>query len=336
MASDTPFLAPDAAAGSPFRRHPANPVLTAAQAPYRATLVFNAGVVRFGGRYIMMFRNDYGDAAAKRLDGTSLGLAVSDDGVHWQVEPRPVRIIEPDGEIRRAYDPRLTVLDGRCYVCFAVDTRHGIRGGIAVTDDFERFELLSLSVPDNRNMVIFPERIGGRIARLERPFPVYGRGAPEAFDIWYSDSPDGRYWGNSHLVLGSEQVRFANSKIGPAAPPVRTERGWLTTFHAVWKDPERVFDAWEDGWIKEYRAGILLLDLDEPWRVVAMGPGPILAPSPEYPYEWRGFRGGAIFPGGLILEPDGELKLYYGAADTVEALATARLEDVLAWCRPVD
>jgi len=322
-------------ASSPFQRYPGNPVLSAENVPYHATLVFNAGVTRVRGRYVMMFRNDFGDPVAKTLAGTSLGLAFSEDGIHWNVQPETCRLIETNEEIHRAYDPRLTMLDNRCYVCFAVDTRHGIRGGIAVTDDFEHFETLSLSAPDNRNMVVFPERIGGRIARLERPFPIYGRGAPEAFDTWFSDSPDGRYWGNTRLVLGSEQVPFANCKIGPAAPPVRTEQGWLTTFHAVWKDPEREFDSWHGGWIKEYRAGIMLLDLDEPWKVIAMGPAPILAPAPEVPYEWSGFRGGAIFPGGLILEPDGELKLYYGAADTVEALATAQLDDVLEWCKPV-
>ena len=65
------------------------------------------------------------------------------------------------------YDPRLTVIEGRLYICFAVDTKHGVRGGVAVTDDLEHIEILSLSVPDNRNMVLFPERIGGNYVRLE-------------------------------------------------------------------------------------------------------------------------------------------------------------------------
>jgi beta-1,4-mannooligosaccharide/beta-1,4-mannosyl-N-acetylglucosamine phosphorylase len=81
-----------------------------------------------------------------------------------------------DEEIIRAYDPRLTVIDGRCDMCFAVDTKHGIRGGIAITDDFENFEVLSMSTPDLRNMVLFPEKIGDNYVRLERPFTVYSRG----------------------------------------------------------------------------------------------------------------------------------------------------------------
>ncbi len=317
-----------------IRRHSGNPVLSAEDVPYPATLVFNAGVARFKGRYVMVFRNDYGDAAAKRLDGTNLGLAYSEDGVDWHVTDRPCLAMKTD-EIHRAYDPRLTVIDDRCYMCFAVDTRHGIRGGVAVTDDFEHFEVLSLSAPDNRNMVLFSERIGGRFARLERPFPIYGRGAPEAFDIWYSDSPDCRDWGNAQLVLGSEQVPFCNSKIGPAAPPIRTQRGWLTFFHAVDKDEDRVFESWHGRWIKRYTVGAMLLDLADPARVVGLARRPVMVPESAYAYEMQGFRGGVIFPCGLIAEPDGWVKIYYGAADTVVALATARLEDLVDLCEPL-
>ena len=188
-----------------------------------------------------------------------------------------------------------------------------------------------MSAPDNRNMVIFPERIDGKIARLERPFPIYGRGAPEAFDTWYADSPDGRYWGNQQLVLGSESVPFANNKIGPGAPPVRTERGWLTVIHAVYKDDNRDLGGWgANPWTKRYVAGLVLLDLDEPWRVIGMCEEPILEPEEVYTYEVEGYRGSVIFPGGLVAEDDGTVKIYYGAADTVECLATAHIDDLLA------
>ncbi len=316
------------------RRHPANPVLSARDVPYPATLIFNAGVTKYQGRYVMIFRNDYGDYhRTGRFEGTNLGLAFSDDGVRWEVAPKPCFELRSD-EVRRAYDPRLTVLDGRCYLCFAVDTRHGIRGGIAVTDDFERFEILSLSVPDNRNMVLFPDRIGGKYARLERPFPVYSRGRRDRFDLWFSDSPDLRYWGNAQLVLAVEDVPFANDKIGPGAPPVRTPKGWLAVFHAVDLDPSRGKNGWEPRWQKRYTAGLMLLDLEEPWRVIGLCREPLLAP--EAPYERDGFRNDVIFPGGMILEDSGEVKIYYGAADTVEALATADLDDLLALCEPVN
>ncbi|MFD0673864.1 glycoside hydrolase family 130 protein [Cohnella sp. GCM10027633] len=314
-------------------RHPANPILTPSQVPYNPALVFNAGVCKFQGRYVMVFRNDYGDAGAYTLEPhhtTDLGLAFSDDGIHWNVEPEPCLKLR-DEEIVRVYDPRLTVIDGRCYLCFAVDTKHGIRGGIAVTDDFRSFEVLSLSLPDNRNMVLLPEKVNGNFVRLERPFTVYSRGGVDRFDMWLSESPDLVYWGKSRLVLAVEQVPFANDKIGPAAPPVKTKHGWLTTFHAVDRDETRGKNGWEDSWKKRYTAGIMLLDLHEPHKVIGMCETPLLAP--EAPYEVDGgFRDHVIFPGGMVLEENGEVKLYYGAGDAVECLATAHVDELVALC----
>ena len=313
-----------------LRRHPANPVLTAAAIPYPATLVFNPGVVRFRNRYLMAFRVDHGGRPGSgRLAGTQIGLADSDDGVAWT--PRPAPWIDwRDAEVHRAYDPRLTVVDGRLFVAFAVDTRHGIRGALAVSDDADGWELLDLTVPDNRNLALFPERIGGDLWRLERPFPVYGRGAPEAFDLWCSASPDGVHWGRSRLVLGSEQVPWANAKIGPGAPPMRVGAGWLTFFHAVSIDAARELPAWHRGWHKTYSVGAMVLDADEPWRVRGLARTPMLVP--EAPYELEGFRGHVAFPGGAVLEPYGEVKLYYGAADTCVALAVGDAEAIAAAC----
>jgi beta-1,4-mannooligosaccharide/beta-1,4-mannosyl-N-acetylglucosamine phosphorylase len=312
-------------------RYPENPVLSAKDIPYQASLVFNAGVTKYQGRYVMVFRNDvFSDE--RRYQYTNLGLAFSDDGIRWDVQPEPCWQVG-DEENLRVYDPRLTVIDGRCYVCFAMDTAHGLRGGIAVTEDFSKFDILSLSVPDNRNMVLFPEKIGGMYVRLERPFPVYSRGR-DRFDTWMSDSPDLKYWGNSHLVLGVEHVPYANDKIGPAAPPVRTRKGWLTTIHAVDLDPERGKNGWEAAWRKRYCAGIMLLDLDDPSKVIGLCRKPLLAPEAAYEVD-GGFRNNVIFPGGMVLEDTGEVKIYYGAADTVECLATAHVDDLLALCGPV-
>ena len=138
-----------------------------------------------------------------------------------------------------------------------------------------------------------------------------------------------RFWGESRLVLGAEGVPFATGKIGPAAPPVRTSRGWLATFHAVRYTDHDLY-SWEGNWRKEYVAGLILLDLDDPSRVIGLSREPILAI--DQPYETHGFRGNVIFPGGMILEDDGEVKIYYGAADTVECLATAHVDELLSLC----
>ena len=138
-----------------IKKYP-SPVLTRKDVPYNSCLVFNAGVIKHNGKYVMMFRNDYGDFDAQKLEGTNIGIATSSDGIKWDVSPLPVNRIEGN-KIKRVYDPRITEIDGRCYVCFAADTAHGLRGGIGVTDDFENIEVISLTVPDNRNLVLFPE-----------------------------------------------------------------------------------------------------------------------------------------------------------------------------------
>jgi len=327
-------------------RYTGNPVLSPSDLPYPSSLVFNAGVAKFNGKYVMVFRNDVAEIeGVNKFIDTNLGLAFSDDGINWDVQPEPcfsmsnwdTAIVMPDKparqEVRRLYDPRLTVIDGRCVICCALDTEHGIHGAVAVTDDFHHYEILSMTVPDNRNMVLFPEKIGGMYFRLERPFPVYSRGGQDRFDIWCGRSGDLSYWGRHALVLAVEQVPYANDKIGPAAPPVKTPKGWLTTIHAVDIGPERGKNGWERAWRKRYCAGIMLLDLDDPSKVIGFSREPLIAPELDYEVE-GGFRNDVIFPGGMILEDTGEVKIYYGAADTVECLATAHVDDLLALCKP--
>lgn len=306
------------------------PILTYKDIPYSSALVFNAGVTKYNGKYVMLFRNDYGDFDAQRLDGTNIGLATSDNGIDWTVASKPVLEMKTN-EIRRVYDPRITVIDGICYVCMAVGTKHGVCGGIFKTEDFNRFDMISMSVPDNRNMVLFPEKINGLFTRLERPMPVYTRGNKDRFDMWLSQSPDMEFWGRNRLVMGVEDVPFANDKIGPAAPPIKTEKGWLTTFHAVDTDSKRGKNGWEDKWQKRYTAGICLLDLNNPSVIIGMCKEPIIKCDKDFE-EKDGFRTNVVFPGGMILENNGEVKIYYGASDTVECLATADVNDLIKLC----
>ncbi len=317
------------------QRHPKNPILVPEQCPQPCERAYNAGIVYWKGRYVMAFRREWrvGDTFE-----SFMYLAFSEDGVGFEVQPDPMRVIQYDKENLRAYDPRLTVIDDRVYMCFAIDTMHGIRGGVAVTDDLENWEVLSVALPDSRNMVLFPERVNGKIVRLDRPFPMYGRYGREpveAFDCWYSDSEDGRYWGNHHLVLGWDHVSWVNNKIGPAAPPIKTERGWLCTFHGVVKDDNRHLSTWDPTpWTKAYKGGLMLLDSNEPWKVIGICPTPLL--EAETKYEIEGYRGEVIFPGGMLLDDDGTVRIYYGAADTVECLATAGLDDLLELIEPFD
>lgn len=316
-----------------IKRYERNPILSKKDVPYKADLIFNAGVIKYHSIYYMVFRNDYTGKPCNNvgLAGTNLGLAKSKDGLNWIVDKKP-RFMLKDDEIERIYDPRLQVIDDEVYMCFACDTKHGIRGGIGkLNKTLTKLNIISLTTPDNRNMVLFPEKIKGKYVRLERPFPVYSRGG-EYFDIWMSDSSDLKYWGNSKLVLGAEKVKFANRKIGPGTPPIKTKYGWLCLFHAVEFDSKRGKNGWEDKWQKIYYAGVMLLDLKDPSKVIGLCQKPLLAPSTVYERK-NGFRNDVIFPGGLILEDNDEIKIYYGAADTVECVAFSNVETLVKLCK---
>ena len=331
------------AVNPPLFSHPCvkkypKPIVTAVDLPYPSSLVFNAGVIKYRGEYIMIFRNDYGpDQAAyeagTRFAGTSVGVARSKNGIDgWTFDPLPLTDSNDplkDPELKRLYDPRVILIENKLYLCLAMDTRHGIRGAIAeLSDDLKSYRIISASVPENRNMVLFPEKIGGEFVRLERPMPVYSRGR-DRFDIWLSRSPDLIYWGRSELVLGVEDVPFANDKIGPTAAPIKTPAGWLTLFHAVDRDDARGKNGWESKWTKRYTAGLMLLDLKNPAKVLSVYSAPLIAPDTPIETD-AGFRQNVIFPCGMLLEESGEVKIYYGASDTCVCLATANVNDLLA------
>ena len=327
-----------------YKTHPCvrkrtEPIVTAADLPYPCSLVFNAGVIKYRGEYVMVFRDDYGtdrngyENENKRFTGTSVGIARSKNGIDgWRFDPVPlIDSNDPAGdpEIRRFYDPRLIRIEDKLLLCLAMDTRHGICGAIGeLSEDLCSWKLISYSVPENRNMVLFPEKIGGEYVRLERPMPVYSRGR-DRFDIWLSRSPDLVYWGRGRLVLGVEDVPFANDKIGPTASPIRTEKGWLTLIHAVDRDETRGKNGWEKKWTKRYTAGLMLLDLNDPSKVLSVFREPLIAPDTSVETD-QGFRENVIFPCGMVAEDDGEVKIYYGASDTCVCLATARVDDLLS------
>jgi len=310
-------------------RYPGNPVLSAADVPFPCSLAFNAGVTKCEDRYIMIFRNDIADKPGGRIVDFNLGIAFSADGIDWEVRPEPINA-DPDHPLRRASDPRLHFLEGRFYLTFSTACR-GTCGGLAVSDDLESWEVLSVSPPDNRNMVLFPERLGGKIMRLERPFAGYLRPG-DRFDMWLSASPDGRFWGESKLVMTCDQLPWTNDKIGPGAPPLKTDKGWLALLHAVDRDESRAW-GWEGNWNKRYTIGLALLDLQEPWRVLGYCREPLMVPEPEFSYEAEGYRPYVLFPTGNALDDDGKVNIYYGAADTVTGVAFGYVDELVDFAK---
>lgn len=301
-----------------IRRYNKNPILTARDIPYPCERCYNPAATRFGDQYLLLVR------VWSRGRVESLALATSNDGYHFTVEPEPV--LRPSEEDQgRLNDARITRIGDTYYIFYCSDPESGIKIGIASTKDFKHFERFGFSEPDNRNAVLFPEKIHGLYARLDRPF-ARQYFLDKGYDIWISYSPDLHYWGKHQRVLSYEQVSWGSNKIGPGPEPIKTDKGWLVIYHGAEIPDETV-----SGWQKVYRAGCMLLDLEDPAKVIALPPAPLI--EPQEPYEKDAtYRQNVIFPSGVIVEDNGEVKIYYGASDTSVAVATTTIEELLDFC----
>ncbi len=299
----------------PFRRYRRNPILSRKDVPYACNTVFNAAAVRFEGRYLLVLR-------IEDLSGRShLTKAWSDDGYNFKVEEHPWITPAEDAEygVYEAYgveDPRITRIEDAYYITYTAFGPYGPRVAIGRTCDFKTFERLALATEvDNKDAVLFPEKIDGKYMLIDRPGGFGGQRG----DIWLQESFDMVHWGRARVLLSAEPG-WGGSKLGISTPPIRTEKGWLAFYHGVRRTPSGNL----------YRLGCLLLDLQNPARVIGYTPHFIF--GPEEIYERTGDVPNVIFPCGLILEEDGMLKMYYGAADTHIALAEGRLQEILALC----
>lgn len=306
-----------------FVRHPENPILTAEAFKalgYKMRAVYNSAAIKTGpDQYVMICR-------VNQLNHrTLMWPADSRDGVHFTLRPEPYAM--PEDPLWKKitssvyYDPRITFIDGEYKILIACGGDQGCRVALFRSPDLQELSFVNyVNVPDNRNMVIFPEKYSdGRYMRLERPnTPEHGGKG----NIWMSFSPDLIHWGDAHEVIRcSELWNFAYSGLGPSTVPLRTDEGWLILFHAIMNNCTS----------REYSVGAALLDLDEPWKVRHLAKNPVMAP--EASYEMRGLVDHVCFPCAKILEDDGTVKMYYGGADTVQCMAEAKLEDIIHACK---
>ncbi len=317
-----------------FERHPANPILTRDSIPAESPLadpssVFNPGALHHDGSFQLILR------VQSRARRTAWMRATSSDGVRFRIEPEPAdwHGLERLGTtVHHVYDPRVTRLDDRILVVAAIDLDDGCRLGLFETEDLRRYSFLGLcSERENRNGVLFPRAIGGRYARLDRPNRVHRADRPPTGDaIVLSYSDDLLAWDRAAVIAEGRPRRW-DELIGPGPPPIPTRHGWLCVYHGVATHP---------GGVNIYQAGLLLLDFGDPSRVLARSDANVL--EPREPYETVGQVPNVVFPSGWIVEPDidddpvpdeARVYLYYGAADTAIALATATVGDLIEACR---
>jgi len=296
-------------------RYDGNPILTKDDIPYPVETVHNAGVTKFNGRYIMLFRSHL--ATGRSI----IGLAESDDGFNFKPRPEPFMVPSKEAvfceyEEYSVEDPRITPLDGAYYITYSAYSRYGVRIGLARTTDFESVERIAfITQADTRNTVIFPEKINGRYARLDRPHTDI-----TPWSIWISYSTDLRHWGDSRIVIKPATYHWDEAKIGPGAPPIRTDKGWLNIYHGVFPTMA--------GHI--YRLGAALHKLDDPSQIIGVADRWIL--QPEDPWEVVGYVHNVVFTCGTVPEDDGTLKLYWGGADAVMCAGTAVIDELIELC----
>lgn len=296
-------------------RYSGNPILTKEDIPYPVETVHNAGMTRYKNRIIMLFRSHL------RNGRSIIGLAESEDGFNFTVNPEPFIVPSQDGvfaeyEASGVEDPRICLIDGEYLITYSVYSQHGVRIALAKTRDFKTLERVSLiTQADMRNVVIFPEKFNGRYARLDRPHSEIS-----PWSVWLTWSPDLIHWGDSEVVMKPVAYHWDESKIGPGATPIKTEKGWLNIYHGVFETM--------DGAV--YRLGVALHDLKNPAKIIGVCDEWIL--SPQDPWELTGYVHNVVFTCGAVEDGEGGVIIYWGGADTVMCAGRADIGELVGLC----
>lgn len=228
----------------------------------------------------------------------------------------------PDGEYEEfgVEDPRITRIGNTFYITYVAVSRHGAATALASTKDFRTFDRHGIIFcPENKDVVLFPEQIGGDYVALHRPNAATPFTKPE---MWLARSTDLIHWGRQEHFHGGTST-WEMGRIGAGTPPVKTPQGWLEIYHGTREAPG-------EAGVGVYSAGALLLDLDDPQRVIGRSPEPILVPETEF--ERNGFVPNVVFPTGIVERGDTYL-VYYGAADTATAVVELSRRDLVASVR---
>jgi len=224
----------------------------------------------------------------------------------------------PQGECEEfgVEDARITRLNDRFYFTYVAVSRHGPETALASTSDFRTFDRHGIIFcPENKDVVLFPEKIGGAFAALHRPVCGTPFTRPE---IWTASSPDLIHWGG-HLPMSLPTGEWQTGRVGAGPPPLRVSEGWLAIYHGN-RQPSR------PGEVGEYSAGAVLLDVNDPTRVLKWTAEPFM--RPELDFELDGFVPNVVFPTGVVQDRE-KLLVYYGAADSTTAVVEFELGSVL-------
>ena len=288
-----------------------NPLISLDDIPFRCSDIWNAGVIRFGGQYLLLM-------TVEMLEGRcAIFQARSDDGVNFTVEAEPFMTPDDDGpgkiyENVGVRDPRIIASGDEYLITYLADSDHGQRLGLARTKDFRSVEKIRyISQVDVKNGVLFPRKVGGEYLLLSRP----AQGA----SIWLNRSSDLEFWRSESVVMTPRSGFWDTHLIGAAGPPIEIDAGWLLIYYG-----ERLTSAGP-----LVRLGAAILDRDNPAKVIARSSIPILAPRERY--ERIGDVPNVVFSCGAVLDDD-MVVIYYGASDSCICRGQAPLTQIVQTC----
>lgn len=284
-----------------LERFAGNPILVPLpEHDWESRTVFNCGVAQMDEAVVLIYR-----AQGMADDVSRLGFAVSTDGTTFARLDRPVFEPADETETFGVEDPRLTRIGDEHHMLYTAWSPLGIQVAMATTRDFFTWRRRGIVIPgpDNKDAALFPEKVGGRYVLFHRIPPA----------IWLAYSDDLIHWGDYRKIMDPRPGHWDDLKIGAGGPPLPTDQGWLCIYHGVSND-------------RVYRLGVALLDWDDPTRILGRPQDFIL--EPEEPWEREGDVPNVVFTCGTA-EIDGRAHVYYGGADTVIAVATARIDDLV-------
>jgi predicted GH43/DUF377 family glycosyl hydrolase len=296
------------------KKYPGNPVLTRDDVPFNVNSIFNPGAIKIDDEYILLCRVEM---PAGR---SSFVIARSKDGYDFRVDKKPCLTPEDHKEFYKytswgIEDARIVKMQDRYLITYTGYSDYLPLVMLAETKDFSKFNILGpISEPSNKDCSIFPEKINGHYLKMDRP------SADGKSYIWLNSSPDLIHWGNYKILAVPEKGTWEADKIGGSTPPIKTNEGWLFLYHGV-----RGF-----GISFMYRIGAMLLDLNEPWKIIGRSAEPII--SPDHNYERVGDVGNVVFTNGWIVEDEGTVKIYYSGADSNISIAETTVDYLLSIC----
>lgn len=240
-----------------------------------------------------------------------LRLVSSSDGIHFAEEPNGIFHGEGELESYGIEDCRVVEMEGAHHLTYTQVSPYGVGVGYRSTTDWRTTtEPVMIFPPHNKDCAIFDRKINGKYYALHRPSSV----AIGGNYIWMAESSDLIHWGKHRCLATTRPGSWDSARIGAGASPIHTSHGWLEIYHGATAE-------------HRYCLGALLLDLEEPWKVLARSVKPIMEPLADY--EQTGFFGHVVFTNGHLVDGD-RITIYYGASDSVVCGAHFSLREVLA------